>query len=155
VSEAKLERLNAPLQLQERVRPHRTLWQDATRRFFRNRLAVVGFTVVVIFLILAIFANWIAPYDYRDTDFTKVLLFPFEDPAHILGTDEQGRDLLSRLIFGARTSMIVGLSVQTFAVVVGVTLGGFAGYAGRCYVRALRPASRDLRPPYASPGLNR
>ena len=122
--------LNAPLQLQESVRPHRTLWQDAMRRFFHNRLAVFGFGIVVIFLILAIFANWIAPYSYKDVDFTKVLLFPFDDPAHPLGTDEQGRDLLSRLIFGARTSMIVGLTVQTIAVVIGVTLGGLAGYFG-------------------------
>lgn len=130
MSEAKVERLNVPLQMQQQMRPHRTLWQDATRRFFRNRLAVLGFSLVVVYLIFAIFADLIAPYSYRDTDFTKVLLFPFEDPTHILGTDEQGRDLLSRLIYGARTSMIVGLSVQSIAVLVGVTLGGFAGYFG-------------------------
>ena len=130
MSEAKSDRLPVPLQLQENTRPHRTLWQDAVRRFFRNRLAVFGFAIVVIFLIFAVFANFIAPYSYKDTDFTKVLLFPFVDSAHLLGTDEQGRDLLSRLIFGARTSMIVGLSVQTIAVLIGVSLGGFAGYFG-------------------------
>jgi oligopeptide transport system permease protein len=130
VSEANIGRLNVPLQLQEDARAHRTLWQDATRRFFRNRLAVFGFSVVVIFVLLALLADIIAPYSYKDTDFTKVLLFPFTDPAHILGTDEQGRDLLSRLIYGARTSMIVGLSVQSIAVVLGVVLGGFAGYFG-------------------------
>lgn len=130
MSEAKVQQLNAPLQLQEKVRPHRTLMQDAMRRFFRNRLAVFGFTVVIIFLVMAIGANVIAPYDYDDVDFTKVLLFPLEDPAHFLGTDELGRDLLSRLIFGARTSMVVGLSVMTIAVVIGVTMGGFAGYFG-------------------------
>ena len=130
MSEAKIDRLNVPLQLQESVRAHRTLWQDATRRFFRNRLAVFGFAIVMIFLFLAIFADLVAPYRYDEADFTKVLLFPFEDPAHPLGTDEVGRDLLSRLIYGARTSMIVGLTVQTIAVVIGVTLGGFAGYFG-------------------------
>lgn len=130
MSEAKIERLTMPLQLQESARAHRTLWQDAARRFFRNRLAVIGFSIVVTFLFLAIFADLIAPYRYDDVDFTKVRLFPFVDPAHPLGTDELGRDMLSRLIYGARTSMIVGISVQTIAVVVGVTLGGFAGYFG-------------------------
>ncbi len=112
------------------MRPHRTLWQDAMRRFFRNRLAVFGFAIVVTFLFLAIFADLIAPFRYDRVNFTKVLLFPFRDPMHPLGTDEVGRDYLSRLIYGARTSMIVGLSVQTFAVVIGVTLGGLAGYLG-------------------------
>jgi oligopeptide transport system permease protein len=130
VSGANLQRLNVPLQREESVRPHRTLWQDAARRFFRNRLAVLGFTIVMIFILMAIFADVIAPYRYDQTNFTKVRLFPFDDPAHILGTDELGRDLLSRLIYGARTSMIVGLTVQTIAVVIGVTLGGFAGYFG-------------------------
>jgi oligopeptide transport system permease protein len=130
VSDAKIERLNVPLQLQQDARPHRTLWQDAVRRFFRNRLAVFGFIIVAFFMFLAIFADVIAPYRYDQVDFTKVLVFPFVDPAHILGTDEVGRDLLSRLIYGARTSMIVGLSVQSIAVLLGVTLGGFAGYFG-------------------------
>lgn len=130
MSEANLQPLPASVRLQEKVRPHRTLWQDALRRFFRNRLAVFGFGIVALFIFLAIFADVVAPYRYDDTDFTKVRLFPFDDPAHILGTDELGRDLLSRLIYGARTSMIVGLTVQTIAVVIGVVLGGFAGYFG-------------------------
>ena len=130
MSEAKLEQLNVPLRMQEKVRPHRTLWQDATRRFFRNRLAVFGFVIVALFIFCAVFADVIAPYRYDQTNFTKVRLFPFTDPAHPLGTDELGRDLLSRLIYGARTSMIVGLTVQTIAVVVGVLMGGFAGYFG-------------------------
>jgi oligopeptide transport system permease protein len=130
VSDAKLERLNLPLQQQEKLRPHRTLLQDAIRRFFRNRLAVFGFAIVVLFLFLAIFADVVAPYRYDKADFSKVHLFPFEDSSHLLGTDEVGRDMLSRLIYGARTSMIIGLSVQTIAVVVGVTLGGLSGYFG-------------------------
>ena len=130
MSNAKAEALNVPLRLQEDVRPHRTLWQDAVRRFFHNRLAVFGFVVVMFFLFLAVFADLVAPYDYDAVDFTKVRQFPFVDPTHPLGTDELGRDLLSRLIYGARTSMIVGLTVQTVAVVIGVTLGGLAGYLG-------------------------
>jgi len=130
MGEAKIGRLNTPLQLQENVRPHRTLWQDAIRRFFRNRLAVFGFIVVVFFLFLAIFADVIAPFRYDKADFQNVLVFPFVLPEHPLGTDELGRDMLSRLIYGARTSMIVGLTVETIAVVVGVIMGGCAGYFG-------------------------
>jgi oligopeptide transport system permease protein len=130
VSNAKAEALNVPLRLQQDVRPHRTLWQDAVRRFFHNRLAVFGFIIVMFFLFLAVFADFVAPYRYDAVDFTKVRQFPFVDPAHPLGTDELGRDLLSRLIYGARTSMIVGLTVQSVAVVIGVTLGGLAGYLG-------------------------
>lgn len=113
-----------------RLRRHRTLLQDATRRFFRNRLAVLGLCIVLIFIFLAIFADLLAPHPYDKVYFTKVLLFPFQDPAHPLGTDEVGRDYLSRLIYGARTSMTVGLSVQLVALVVGLPLGGIAGYFG-------------------------
>lgn len=125
----------AALQLAHPIQPHltrahRTLWQDAVRRFFRNRLAIFGLAIVSTFLFLAVFADVIAPYRYDRVDFTKVLLFPFRDAAHPLGTDEVGRDYLSRLIYGARTSMLVGLSVQTIAVLIGVTLGGLAGYMG-------------------------
>lgn len=109
---------------------HRTLWQDATRRFFRNRLAVFGLTIVLFFLFLAIFADFLAPYPYDYADFTQVLRFPFEDLAHPLGTDDVGRDFLSRLIYGARTSMTVGLSVTLISLVIGIPLGGLAGYFG-------------------------
>jgi oligopeptide transport system permease protein len=130
MADAKGGTLRLPLRTKASVRSHRTLWQDALRRFFRNRLAVVGFVIVATFILMAIFADILAPYPYDKVDFTKVLEFPFKDSAHILGTDEVGRDYLSRLIFGARTSMLVGLSVQCVAVVVGVTLGGLAGYMG-------------------------
>lgn len=108
----------------------RTLWGDAARRFFKNRLAVFGLAIVLIFLFLAIFADVLTPYPYDKAFFTKVLLFPFEDPAHPLGTDDVGRDYLSRLIYGARTSMTVGFSVQMIALLIGVPLGGLAGYMG-------------------------
>ena len=109
---------------------YRTLWADAVHRFFRNRLAVVGLVIVSFFLFLAVFADVIAPYPYDQAIFTKVLLFPFEDPAHPLGTDDVGRDYLSRLIYGARTSMTVGLSVSLIALLIGLPLGGLAGYRG-------------------------
>lgn len=110
--------------------PQRTLWGDARRRFLKNRLAVFGLVIVLFFLILAVFADLLAPYPYDKAFFTKVLRLPFTDLAHPLGTDEVGRDYLSRLIYGARTSMIIGLSVQLIALLIGVPLGSLAGYFG-------------------------
>jgi oligopeptide transport system permease protein len=108
----------------------RTLWGDARRRFFKNRLAVLGLIIVLFFLSLAIFADVLAPYPYDKAYFTKVLRYPLADPAHPLGTDDVGRDYLSRLIYGARTSMVVGVSVQLIALLIGVPLGSLAGYFG-------------------------
>lgn len=112
------------------MRKHRTLWQDAARRFFRNRLAVVGLVIVSFFLFLAIFADVLAPYHYAKTDFANVRVLPMVNPNYPLGTDEVGRDYLSRLIYGARTSMTVGIVIQLFALLIGVPLGGLAGYLG-------------------------
>lgn len=132
------------------TRKHRTLWQDGMRRFFRNRLAVFGLAIVVFFLLLAIFANVLAPYPYDEANFLKVRLFPMEDPAHILGTDDVGRDYLSRLIYGARTSMTVGIVVQLIALSIGLPLGGIAGYLGGMYDFAI---TRLIEVMTAFPGL--
>jgi len=108
----------------------RTLWRDAVRRFFKNRLAVFGLVIVVFFLFLAIFADVLTPYPYDEIHLEKTLLFPFTNPDFLLGTDPIGRDYLSRLIYGARTSMTVGLVVQLIAFSIGVPLGAIAGYRG-------------------------
>ncbi len=109
---------------------HRTLWHDAARRFLRNRLAVLGLAIVFLFLFLTVFADLVAPFPYDKVYFDRVLRFPFELPGHPLGTDEVGRDYLSRLIYGARTSMTVGIAVQMVAFLIGVPLGSLAGYVG-------------------------
>jgi oligopeptide transport system permease protein len=108
----------------------RSFLQDATRRFFRNRLAVIGFSIVVIFLIMAIFAPLLAPFHYDQAFFDRARLFPFQHPEHPLGTDDLGRDYLSRLIFGARTSLMVALFVQAIALLIGIPLGALGGYFG-------------------------
>ncbi len=118
-------------QLSTSSRRYRTLWQDALRRFFRNRLAVAGLVIVVFFFFLAIFADLIAPFPYDQANFTvRPRQLPLQNSDHILGTDEIGRDYLSRLIYGARTSMTVGITIQLIALLVGVPLGGIAGYFG-------------------------
>ncbi len=112
------------------LRKHRTLWQDAVRRFSRNRLAVIGLAIVVFFLFLAIFADLLAPFAYDKANFAQVRVLPWRNPAYPLGTDEIGRDYLSRLIYGARTSMTVGITIQFIALLIGVPMGGLAGYLG-------------------------
>ncbi len=109
---------------------HRTLWRDSFRRFTRNRLAVLGLGLVSIFVFMALFADLLAPFAYDKVYFERVLRFPLEHPEHFLGTDEVGRDYLSRLLFGARTSLFVGFAVQLIAVGIGVPLGSLAGYVG-------------------------
>lgn len=111
-------------------RAGRSFWQDARRRFFQNRLAVVGLVIVTLFGLVAIFAPWLAPHPFDEAAFDRVLLFPFDNPEHSLGTDEVGRDYLSRLIYGARTSLLISLSVQGIALLIGLPLGTTAGYLG-------------------------
>jgi oligopeptide transport system permease protein len=108
----------------------RTLLGDARRRFFRNRLAIVGLIIVTAIILLAIFADLVSPHPYTKVYFERVRVLPGVHAEHPLGTDQVGRDLLSRLIHGARTSMMVGMSVMGIAVLIGVPLGGLAGYRG-------------------------
>jgi oligopeptide transport system permease protein len=105
-----------------------TLWRDAFRRLIRNRLAVAGGLVVIALCLLAIFADVIAPYSYTKTNFGRLNEPPSRD--YPLGTDQLGRDMLSRMIYGARVSMLVGLGAQVIIVLIGVPIGAFSGYVG-------------------------
>ncbi len=96
----------------------------------RNRLSILGLVLVCFFVFLALFADLLASHPYDKVYFDRVLLFPLEHSAHPLGTDEVGRDYLSRLLHGARTSLFVGIAVQFVGVVIGVPLGSIAGYLG-------------------------
>jgi ABC-type dipeptide/oligopeptide/nickel transport system permease subunit len=104
------------------------LWRDAAIRFSRNKLAVGALFVVGLFFFMAIFADVISPSPYDKTNLSQSRKFPsWEYP---LGTDTIGRDQLSRIIYGARVSLSIGLSVQLIAVVIGVTMGAAAGFLG-------------------------
>lgn len=107
------------------LRPASTLWRDAARRFFRNKLAVGALVVMALLVLVAIFAEVIAPAPYDYSVLAEANQFP--NPKHLLGTDAVGRDFLSRLIYGVRVSLIVGFSVQIIALSIGVTLGTLAG----------------------------
>ena len=96
------------------------------RRFLRRPMAVTGLVLAVLFTLMAILAPLIAPYGPGETDFAAPLAGPSAD--HLLGTDELGRDTLSRIIYGARASMQVGLLSTALAMLVGVPLGLISGY---------------------------
>jgi len=108
----------------------RSLLRDAMRRFSENRLAMFGFIVLCVLIFTAIFADVIAPYGLNEADFTVSRILPFKDPNHILGGDGIGRDYLTRLIYGARTSLTIGLAVPLFAFAFAIPLGAIAGYRG-------------------------
>ncbi len=120
----------APVKLRESIE-RRSPWIDAARRFRRNRLAMGGLLLVLLLLLVAIFANLISPYPYDRVFLNlRASMLPGVDPLHPLGLDTASRDYLSRLIYGARTSMTVGLVVPIIAFSIGVPLGAISGYFG-------------------------
>ena len=94
----------------------------------RQPLAAVGVGLLVVFVICAVFAPWLAPQDPAQLDLTGRLMGP--SAAHWFGTDELGRDILSRTLFGARISLIVAVSVVGLSLGVGLVAGGLAGFYG-------------------------
>jgi len=109
--------------------PESSPGQRALRRLSARPSAMVGLGVVVFFVLLAIFAPWIAPYDPIATSWSAIRKAP--SAAHWFGTDEIGRDVLSRVIFGAQASLLAGVVSVGIALVLGVPIGLLAGYAGR------------------------
>ncbi len=114
--------------LRKSIRKSRSVWKIAWKRLVKNRLALVGLSIVLIIIFIAIFANYIAPYDPLKVDLSKYLLPPSRD--HLLGTDEFGRDILSRIIFGARVSLQIGFFAQVISISLGTVLGLLAGFYG-------------------------
>ncbi len=126
--------------VQERVAAPRAgggLWSDAWGRLRKNKLAVLGLILVLWLLFVGIFGPYLAPYPYYEQDLKAVFAggggpLPPGSPGHILGTDQLGRDLLSRLLDGARISVTVALVVQVVILVIGVPIGAMAGwFSGR------------------------
>jgi len=112
----------------EELRTPRTLWRDALRRLVRNRLAVAGAVVVLLLGLIAVFAPAIAPYDPAKQDYALISASP--SGAHPFGTDQLGRDVLSRLVWGARISMSVGVFTQLIVLAIGLSIGALAGMFG-------------------------
>ena len=110
------------------VRPSVTYWQDAWRRLKQNRLAMVGLWVIVAIALIAIFGPMFSPYSYSDQSLFDQNMYISRE--HWLGTDDLGRDLLTRIMYGARISLTVGFVASFINLTVGVVYGGISGYYG-------------------------
>ena len=108
--------------------PEKRRRSRVVRRFLRNRPAIIGGVVILVVVMVAVFAPLLAPYDPTATDWGKVRQAPSAE--HWLGTDDLGRDSLSRLIYGARASLMAGVVSVLIAVGIGVPFGMISGYVG-------------------------
>ncbi len=122
-----------------------SLWQITRRRLFRRKSSVVGMVILAILILIALTAQWIAPYSptlsmldakpsqnvtKRSAPCIYALGCPTDQPQHIMGTDGNLRDEFSRMLYGARLSLMIGLSTVSFAIFIGTVLGALGGYFG-------------------------
>lgn len=121
------QRRNQPLSFLEE-RPRISGWRRFVRVFFGRRVVLFGLIVLVLYILVAIFTELIAPYDPYEIDLDNILATPYGE--HLLGTDSVGRDTLSRLIFGIRPTLMVGTATITMAIGIGTILGLTAAYFG-------------------------
>jgi len=121
------------------ARKQRSLWGDAMYRLFRNRAALVGLIVIAVAALVAIFAPLLAPYGpleqhgkdgLMEPIWTKFFGSKYTNPAYLLGSDELGRDILSRLMYSSRVSLIIGFVPVSIVLAIGLTVGMLAGYVG-------------------------
>jgi ABC-type dipeptide/oligopeptide/nickel transport system permease subunit len=116
------------LEVEIRAEEEKSPWLEFWKQFRRNRAAMAGLIILLALIIVAIFAPWIAPYNYTESNLPVSLKPP--SFSHWLGTDELGRDILSRVIYGARISLRVGVEAVALSLLIGILLGAFAGYYG-------------------------
>ena len=105
-----------------------SLWQDAWLRLQKNKLALLGLGILLGMIIIALLTPWIAPYGYEEQDLMLGAAPPSAE--HWLGTDVLGRDMLTRIMYGGRVSLMVGFIATGVALLIGVVYGAVAGYAG-------------------------
>jgi peptide/nickel transport system permease protein len=122
------ERLPSPSAMALRAYPPRTLWRDAWRRYRRHHLAMAGSLVLMVLTLSTLVGPLLYPRPIDEIDFSVKLGGP--TLMHPLGTDDLGRDLLARLLYGGRISIAVGLAAILIAIILGVTIGALAGYCG-------------------------
>jgi ABC-type dipeptide/oligopeptide/nickel transport system permease subunit len=119
-----------------------SLWQITWRRLFKRKSAIVGLVILSILVFIALTAQWLAPYSpyqpligiesvgKREAPCIHILGCPRDQPQHIMGTDGNVRDEFSRLLYGARLSLMIGLTTVSFAIIIGTVLGALGGYFG-------------------------
>ena len=122
------------LDIEGESRKHEEIYETQAafvfKRFLHHRLAVAGGIVVIFLLVLAIFAHVLAPMDPLSLDTSRRFIAPFSDKSFLLGTDEMGRDVLSRLLHGGRISLIVGIAAMIATVFTGSIIGLVSGFYG-------------------------
>jgi oligopeptide transport system permease protein len=110
--------------------PGRSLWQDAFSRLRHNRPAMASAVVLALIVVSAIVVPWISPYDYAMPQWAQLDIPPTLQGGHLFGTDDLGRDLLVRVMWGCRVSLMIGIVASVISVVIGVFWGAVAGYVG-------------------------
>ncbi|MBN1848568.1 MAG: ABC transporter permease [Deltaproteobacteria bacterium] len=110
------------------IPPRKSEWRRFSKVFFSRGVVIFGMVVIAIVIFAAVFAPWVAPYNPYQPDLNSVLQQPSR--AHLLGTDALGRDTFSRIIYGTRTSLMIGLVAVGIAAFIGMTMGLIAGYFG-------------------------
>lgn len=113
--------------MREKVKSQ-SFWSLVWRSFKRDRLAIIGLVFVMIIFLVAVLAPWLSPQDPSAYDLSEVLQAPSSE--HLLGTDDQGRDVLSRMMHGCYISISVGFVAVSIYVLIGIIVGGIAGYFG-------------------------
>jgi oligopeptide transport system permease protein len=110
------------------VRPHTSYWRDAWRRLKQNKVAIASLYIILLIVFIALFGPYFSPYSYSD----QSLLMQNQPPSteHWFGTDNLGRDLLVRCLYGARISLVIGFFVTLINLTLGIVYGGIAGYYG-------------------------
>ncbi|MGV8935633.1 MAG: ABC transporter permease [Allorhizobium sp.] len=115
--------------------PTVSLWRDAWHRLRRNKLALFGLTVVILLAFTAIFGPYLTPFDFLSQDLASRNAPP--SLSHLFGTDDLGRDVFSRVVYGTRTAFLVAVVVTAIAVAIGVVLGAIAGFFGGMFDRVI------------------
>ena len=105
-----------------------SLWQDAWHRLLRNRMSLVGLIFIALMIFCFITGDFLPPYSYREADYDNTRVAPQLD--HIFGTDKMGRDVFSRIWWGTRVSLTVGVVGSLTSLIIGITYGSIAGYLG-------------------------
>lgn len=101
---------------------------DVWKRLKRNKMAMFGLIIIIVLFLTAVFADFIAPYSYEDQDLLNMFQTPSKE--HIFGTDEFGRDIFSRVVYGSRISLKVGFVAVSISLIIGGIIGALAGYYG-------------------------
>ncbi|MBT4760564.1 MAG: ABC transporter permease [Bdellovibrionaceae bacterium] len=113
---------------QQQIRTPKSLWSESYDRLKKNKASVVSFWFIVVICLVALFAETLAPYPYYEQYIDDILASP--NSKYLLGTDSLGRDMLSRLIYGARMSMAVGIFTAIISLFIGATYGAISGWFG-------------------------